>query len=474
MFSSILRLTFLVIGWYFVFPIVAHSAVCNATFGFSDPDLEPVGGLLVDVHYANAPASPIGSGAELECTGLISGGLSSFNDLSDQKTLKAGFVHLSGFGGASLFRCAFEGEPFGSDALTIETLDASTPDLERILPVPAVVVSDLDCDGPGGGCEDPSDPSCPRCGDGAVNVEAEECDDGNDDTTDACPSECNEARCGDGYHHAGHEDCDDGEANSDDQADACRSNCQLPSCGDGVTDSNEGCDDGNDNDGDGCLSDCTPNTCGDGFLDDQEEECDEGAANDDADPEACRGDCSWSERCGDADGNGLLTVTDARIILQKAIGLPGNCAKSRCDVNASATLTATDARAVLNASVGLNVELDCWLPVVFHFDNEALVAGLQFVVSYGETGSTFVGSGDGVYCTAAEGALASFNNDVDARQLHVAIVVANGIPTPAAVAACSFYQTDQGPASEDFVVDVIDATTPSLESIPEPTVSVLF
>jgi hypothetical protein len=376
MLGSILRLTILALGWYFIFPIVAHSATCNVTFGFANSGIEPVGGLLVDVGYENAGAAPVGDGGSVECNTLIQGGLGTFNNLSGQKVVKAGFVHVSGFSGSSLFRCTFDGEPVGSDSFGIETVDASTPDLERIVPAPAIVVSSVDCDGAGGDCQEPGDPSCPWCGDGSVNQWTEQCD--------------------------------------------------------------------------------------------------EGAANDDADPEACRGDCSWADVCGDADGSGAITVTDARIVLQKAIGLAATCPRSRCDVNGSSTLTATDARAVLHASVGIPMELDCWKTVVFRFDNEASLAGLQFVVSYGETGSTFVGSGEEVFCTEAEGTLASFNNDVEAHELHVAIIAASGIATPAPVAACSFYQTEEGPTPGDFVIDVTDATTTSLGSIPEPSVSVLL
>jgi cysteine-rich repeat protein len=44
------------------------------------------------------------------------------------------------------------------------------------------------------------------CGDGKIDKE-EECDDGNDDSTDAC-IKCKEARCGDGFLFKGVEDCD--------------------------------------------------------------------------------------------------------------------------------------------------------------------------------------------------------------------------------------------------------------------------
>ena len=61
--------------------------------------------------------------------------------------------------------------------------------------------------------------------------------------------------CGDGKKE-GDEECDFGPANSDTTPDVCRSNCKLPGCGDGVTDTGEGCDDGNPFENDGCTFAC--------------------------------------------------------------------------------------------------------------------------------------------------------------------------------------------------------------------------
>jgi len=59
------------------------------------------------------------------------------------------------------------------------------------------------------------------CGNGVVEGD-EECDDGDDDDTDACPSSCVEAFCGDGFVWAGVEECDDGDAEPDD---GCEPDC---------------------------------------------------------------------------------------------------------------------------------------------------------------------------------------------------------------------------------------------------------
>ncbi len=108
--------------------------------------------------------------------------------------------------------------------------------------------------------------------------------------------------CGDGVLQAPCERCDAGPGNSDGTPDACRTTCALPTCGDGVTDFFEQCDDGNLVGCDGCDAMCNLEpgyVCGDGALStDCEEQCDDGAGNDDTLPNACRTDCQTAH-CGD-------------------------------------------------------------------------------------------------------------------------------------------------------------------------------
>ncbi len=67
-----------------------------------------------------------------------------------------------------------------------------------------------------------------ECGDAVVNNAAgEDCEDGNDDNTDACVA-CVDASCGDGFVQAGVEACDDG--NNDDD-DGCSALCEVESAG---------------------------------------------------------------------------------------------------------------------------------------------------------------------------------------------------------------------------------------------------
>jgi cysteine-rich repeat protein len=66
------------------------------------------------------------------------------------------------------------------------------------------------------------------CGDGFVQEGVEECDDGNDDDTDSCPTTCANPTCGDGFLYEGIEECDDG---NNVNGDGCASDCLLE-CGD--------------------------------------------------------------------------------------------------------------------------------------------------------------------------------------------------------------------------------------------------
>jgi cysteine-rich repeat protein len=97
------------------------------------------------------------------------------------------------------------------------------------------------------------------CGDGKINQEWEECDDGNREDNDTCSNTCKKAVCGDGMVQY-HEQCDVSIA-----WDQCGAGflcidcaCLKPKfCGDGQINQNtEQCDDGNANNNDGCSTLC--------------------------------------------------------------------------------------------------------------------------------------------------------------------------------------------------------------------------
>ena len=132
----------------------------------------------------------------------------------------------------------------------------------------------------------------PFCGDGTMDP-GEDCDDANDDDTDACLATCVAAACGDGQVQAGVEDCDDA---NDDDADSCTNACNNAACGDGILGPGELCDDGNQNDDDDCTNACTVASCGDGVVQMANgEECDDNNADD---GDACLATCK-AAICGD-------------------------------------------------------------------------------------------------------------------------------------------------------------------------------
>ncbi len=191
--------------------------------------------------------------------------------------------------------------------------------------------------------DDPPDscelrPSGPACGDGVLNQEGEECDDGNSVPGDGCTGicrvepnwECPRAgepctsliRCGNGVIEAG-EVCDDGNTTDDD---GCNATCdvlhasficpepgepcqRVEFCGDGRIKGGESCEDGNTLSGDGCDAECnkeegfrcqipgqpcTPiEICGDGRLSvTNSEACDDGNV---VGADGCSADCKFIE-----------------------------------------------------------------------------------------------------------------------------------------------------------------------------------
>ncbi len=183
------------------------------------------------------------------------------------------------------------------------------------------------------GCNYPTDPAqrlirCTfaRCGDGYTNQAAgEECDLGGM-ITPACDGRCKKPVCGDRFYDpvAG-EECDTGvdtqacngkDSNVSDGDDSCK----VPECGDGYTNvayippwaaAPESCDTGGSSQT--CDSDCTPPACGDDHwnpsfkppgsswteeCDDGNGDIDDGIANSDTAPNACRTNCRKAF-CGD-------------------------------------------------------------------------------------------------------------------------------------------------------------------------------
>lgn len=151
---------------------------------------------------------------------------------------------------------------------------------------------------PSGGGLSPGYTACSKpaaCGNNVVET-GEECDDGNEISSDSCIN-CKNAKCSDGYYRTDitnpsdpkYEQCDDGNTIN---TDACTSACRLPVCGDRYAQAvnNEECDDGKDGDNtDECLDSCKIPKCQDGYKRVGYEECDDGNSVDiDGCTNACR------------------------------------------------------------------------------------------------------------------------------------------------------------------------------------------
>jgi cysteine-rich repeat protein len=176
------------------------------------------------------------------------------------------------------------------------------------------------CDtlGESSGCN--ADCTFAKCGDGKPNTTAmEECDTSGVDTASCNGRTCTTSRCGDGvYNPIAGEECD-----TKGDTKACDSDCTIPVCGDGHLNMmyviierpngshHEACDTGgntqecNSNDNASGIGNCEVPSCGDGYfnpaftpLGGSPEQCDDGNANDDGRPDACRKNCQKAH-CGD-------------------------------------------------------------------------------------------------------------------------------------------------------------------------------
>ena len=108
------------------------------------------------------------------------------------------------------------------------------------------------------------------CRNGALEA-GEDCDDGNELSTDSCTNTCENARCGDGHIYIGVETCDEGDGINGTPL-HCNTTCDGTTgsdCGNGIVEDGESCDDANLILGDGCDNDCNATTqCNDGIDND--------------------------------------------------------------------------------------------------------------------------------------------------------------------------------------------------------------
>ncbi len=79
--------------------------------------------------------------------------------------------------------------------------------------------------------------------------------------------------------------------------------------------------------------------------------------------------------CGDADGNGTVSVTDGVLVLRAAAGLAGDCALAACDVDGNGSVTVTDGVNVLRIAAQLPVDGNCGVGSVANVQPISVDAG---------------------------------------------------------------------------------------------------
>ena len=66
-----------------------------------------------------------------------------------------------------------------------------------------------------------------------------------------------------------------------------------------------------------------------------------------------------AQTCADADGSGIVSVTDGVLALQSAAGIAGRCETALCDLDGSGSVSVSDGVNVLRAAAGLAVTFAC-------------------------------------------------------------------------------------------------------------------
>jgi hypothetical protein len=174
--------------------------------------------------------------------------------------------------------------------------------------------------------------------------------------------------------------------------------------------------------------------------------------------------------------NGLLPALMASCVLNTTDGLGDEVFRSFYGLSSSGTTTTTfppttTTTTTTTTTIPGQVSCDVTIGVTSVLEGLTELGALQYEVDYGATGGDFVGEGGAVSCTPLAGAIAVFN-DRDAEQvLFESIISQNGFAVPTDVVVCEFIVLGDAPAVQDFVIDVLAASSPDFEPA-TPTVVV--
>jgi hypothetical protein len=191
--------------------------------------------------------------------------------------------------------------------------------------------------------------------------------------------------------------------------------------------------------------------------------------------------------CGDADGDGHVSVMDVQRMLLRGVGLDARCPREACDMDSSGNVRVGDAQLGVAKVVGLDVGDRCSIGtgnIVFWIDYTGNIGSLQIEVDYSETGGDFVGSGGTVACVPLlEGvvlpdpyadpndplpgtgdAFAAFNDAEAERLLHAAFISAPGFAGPVDLFRCAFVMPEDRQTAR-FQIKTVDAADPEFNDL---------
>jgi hypothetical protein len=159
-------------------------------------------------------------------------------------------------------------------------------------------------------------------------------------------------------------------------------------------------------------------------------------------PQGVCDDTTPPELCGDASGDGRLSVVDAWSILTASIGTADACGMAVCDVDANDMVNSTDALLALRAAVGVGLlHLTCEPTVSFTVSNANNLTSVDFTVDYSDADVSFDVGPDGANCVPTRPKLTSavtVENDPSSRRLSIAVDFSEPVDGTTGVVECRF------------------------------------
>lgn len=253
-----------------------------------------------------------------------------------------------------------------------------------------------------------------------------------------------------------------------------------PVCGNGILQEGEACDNGaanSDQAPNACRLDCSLPVCGDGTADPAYgETCDDGNFQ----PlDGCNATCGL-EFCGDGtindlpnevcdDGNQNPNDRCTGTCQVAACGDGVVCSDAACTSGPGGGPEFCDQGAA-NSPSGL-CDVDCSgfsrsCTLRIGVTTTANLGALTYEVQYRDADGEFVGTGGQVACRSlVTGGLVSFFDDETKRTVKESLILASGFQAPLDVAECDYVTNDFGLSAGDFPIRVLGASTPDFDPV---------